>query len=252
MFVQAGIDPEGTGSDAKGIGTRAGYAISGAIHAALTLEAARLAVGLGAGGKGDSGPQDWTALALAQPFGRWIMVAVGLGIAAFGLAELVRAYRTDLPKRLDLSHLSQSRRGWVVRFGRMGMAARGVVFGVIGSFLVRAALNYDPSQARGLGGLILNLGYHVKDQALPVWLVPGTRCHCPNRPGRFRDCRVALNPAKTSVRCSRPARGEPTPPVRHGRGKMLLVHQVQNRWRDLRARACARSCEESAQPAKGS
>jgi len=166
-FVQAGLDPERTGSDAKGMATRAGYAISGVIHAALTLEAARMAFGFGAGSQGDSGPQDWTAMVLAQPFGRWIAVAVGLGIAAFGLAELVRAYRTDLPKRLDLSRLGPSARVWVVRFGRMGMAARGVVFGVIGSLLVRAALNYDPGQARGLGGALDSL----HQQAYGRWLL---------------------------------------------------------------------------------
>ena len=168
-FVQAGMDPEGVGGDAKGMGKRAGYAISGVIHAALALEAARMAFGFGSGGggSGDSGPRDWTAMVMEQPMGRWIIAAVGLGIAAFGLAELVRAYRTDLPKRLDLSRLSHSAREWVVRFGRMGMAARGVVFGVIGSFLVRAALNYDPSQARGLGGALDSL----HDQAYGRWLL---------------------------------------------------------------------------------
>lgn len=156
-FVQAGVDPEGVGGRAKGIATRVGYAISGAIHAGLALEAARMAFGFGTGGGGNSGPQDWTALVLAQPMGRWVVAAVGVGIAAFGLAELVRAYRTDLPKRLDLSRLGHAARVWVVRFGRMGMAARGIVFGVIGGFLVRAALTYDSSQARGLGGALDSL-----------------------------------------------------------------------------------------------
>jgi hypothetical protein len=157
-FVQAGMDPEGTGGDAKGIATRVAFAISGALHAALALEAARMAFGFGGAGKGgDAGPQDWTAAVLQQPFGRWLVVAVGLGIAAFGLAELVRAYRADLPKRLDLSHLSSAARVWVVRFGRMGMAARGIVFGLIGGLLVRAALNHDASQARGLGGALESL-----------------------------------------------------------------------------------------------
>lgn len=39
----------------------------------------------------------------------------------------------------------------------MGMAARGLVFVVMGAFLVRAAATYDPSQARGLGGALQSL-----------------------------------------------------------------------------------------------
>jgi hypothetical protein len=166
-FVQAALDPEGTGADGNRLAKRAAYAISGALHAALALAAARMAMGVGRARGGDSGAQDWTALVLAQPLGRWIVAAVALGIVAFGLAELVRAYRTELPRQLDLSRLSPSARVWVVRFGGMGMAARGVVFALIGGFLVRAALAYDSSQARGLGGALESL--HA--QAHGPWLL---------------------------------------------------------------------------------
>jgi hypothetical protein len=166
-FVQAGLDPEGAGGDARGIAKRAGYTISGVLHVALALAAARMAFGFRTGGSGDAGAQDWTAQVLAQPLGRWIVAAVGLGIAAFGLAELVRAYRTDLPKRLDLARLGPSAREWVVRSGRAGMAARGVVFGMIGGFLVRAALTHDSSEAKGLGGALETL----HSQAYGPWLL---------------------------------------------------------------------------------
>ncbi|TFZ04486.1 DUF1206 domain-containing protein [Ramlibacter rhizophilus] len=167
-FVQAAMDPQGVGHDAKGIAKRVGYAISGIIHAALALEAARLAFGFGpGGGGGDTGAQDWTAMVLAQPMGRWIIAAVGAAVVVVGLIQLVQAYRTDLPERLDLSRLGPTAREWVVRFGRMGMAARGIVFGLIGIFLVRAAMNYDPGQARGIGGALQSL----HEQPYGPWLL---------------------------------------------------------------------------------
>lgn len=165
-FVQAGLDPEGIGRDGKGVAKRAGHALSGAIHAGLALQAARMAFGFSAKGGGESSPQDWTALLLAQPMGRWVVAAVGLAVAAFGLFELIRAYRTDLPKRLDLSRVGYSTRVWIVRSGRFGMAARGIVFGVVGSLLVRAALSYDSGQASGFGGALDSLHQQTYGQWL--------------------------------------------------------------------------------------
>ena len=46
---------------------------------------------------------------------------------------------------------------WVVPLGRAGYAARAAVFLVIGGFLVVAAYQSDPSEARGLGGALLAL-----------------------------------------------------------------------------------------------
>ncbi|HEV2129901.1 MAG TPA: DUF1206 domain-containing protein, partial [Longimicrobiaceae bacterium] len=53
-FVQAALDPEHRGTDAKGIAIRLGYAISGVIHAGLAIEAARMVLGNG-GGSGQGG-----------------------------------------------------------------------------------------------------------------------------------------------------------------------------------------------------
>ena len=43
----------------------------------------------------------------------------------------------------------------------------GIVFGVVGTFLVRAALEYDPQEARGLGGALQTLA----QQPLGPWLL---------------------------------------------------------------------------------
>ncbi len=166
-FVQAGLDPEGKGSDAKGIARRIGYAISGVIHVGLGLEAARGALrGASSAGGGESADH-WTAMLMRQPFGAWLAAGVGLAIAAYGAYELYKAYTVELGKQLDLGRMDPNARAWAVRFSRFGLAARGVVFGVIGFLLVRAALQHDPADAVGLRGALRTL----EQQSYGPWLL---------------------------------------------------------------------------------
>ena len=47
--------------------------------------------------------------------------------------------------------------GWTIVVGVAGHAARAVVFGLIGTFLVKAAWEYDPNEAIGVDGALLKL-----------------------------------------------------------------------------------------------
>ncbi len=162
-FVQAATDPEGKGDDKEGIAKRIGYAISGVLYGGLMVQAARLALGGGgSGGSSGSGSgsgggdraSDWTAKVLQAPLGQTIVTIVGLGVIAYGLYQLYRAWTIDFGDRLDFSDVDHDKQTWMIRFGRAGLAARGVVFVMMGWFLADAAINYNPSQARGLGGAL--------------------------------------------------------------------------------------------------
>jgi Domain of Unknown Function (DUF1206) len=48
----------------------------------------------------------------------------------------------------------------VARLARFGVAARGVVFGLVGWFLVRAALKHDWHRASGFDGALRALARH--------------------------------------------------------------------------------------------
>lgn len=156
-LVQALGDPERKGTDAKGLARRAGYLVSALIYSALALEAVRLLTGSARGRGSEQSADHWTAVVMAQPAGRWIVGAVGAVVVLVGLYELYRAWSADLPGRLDLSGLGSDARQRVIRFGRLGMAARGVVFGIIGWFLVKAALQYDSSEAQGFASALRTL-----------------------------------------------------------------------------------------------
>ena len=58
-------------------------------------------------------------------------------------------------------------RTWAVRSGVAGLAARGVIFAIVGVFLAKAAYEYDPQEAVGIDGALAKLA----DQAWGTWLL---------------------------------------------------------------------------------
>ncbi len=78
-------------------------------------------------------------------------------MAIYGIQQLINAWTVDLDDQLALGSMSRSARKWTVRAGRLGLAARGVVFPIIGYYFIQAALQSSPSQARGLGGVLSSM-----------------------------------------------------------------------------------------------
>lgn len=152
-FIEAVADPDNKGTDAKGIISRIGYLSSGFVYISLAVNAARLALGAGGGGS-DNSKQDWTGRLLQQPFGQWLVGIVGAFVIGLGFYRLYKAYKAKFRKQLKLSQMSSQEQTWAVRISRIGIAARGIVFIIIGFFLIKAARQYDPSEVRGLDGVL--------------------------------------------------------------------------------------------------
>jgi hypothetical protein len=153
-FFCAVFDPERHGNGTKRLFVRLGYAGSALAHAALALEAARLALGKAGGG---DRAESWTARLLEAPLGAWLVGAVAIGVAAYGAAQIVRGLGRKIDERLRLGELPPDDRRLVVRVGRVGTIARGLVFGIVGYLLMRAALAHDPQEAGGLADALHTL-----------------------------------------------------------------------------------------------
>jgi len=150
--LEAITDADHHGTDLKGWGVRAAHLISGGIYAGLAFSALGLALGWGSGGGGENqAAQDWTAWLLSQPFGRWLVGLVGAAVIATGLSFVRKAWRGDVAAHLALPG---DKRDWIITLGRLGFAARGVVFALIGGFLLLAAWHSNSAEAQGLGGAL--------------------------------------------------------------------------------------------------
>jgi len=165
-LLQAGFDPEHKGTDARGLLTRLGFAVSGVAYAALAVLAARMA--LGAGGAGShAAAQEWTATVLAQPFGPWLVGIIGGMMIGVGLAHVYRAYTAHFMQEYATGEMSARQQRWAQWLGQGGLAARGVTFGIMGGFCIYAGVSADPSEARGLGGALVV----VAQQPYGPWLL---------------------------------------------------------------------------------
>jgi hypothetical protein len=148
-LFQAVFNPERE-RGAKGAGKRIGRAFSGLGHGALGVSAFQLSMGHRAADHGHES-RVWIARVLAQPFGNALVAAVGLGLCAYAVFQVYCAVVSKFPEPLDGRASSQST---VTSIARIGLAARGVVFAIIGVSFVRAAMAGSSGKARDVGGAL--------------------------------------------------------------------------------------------------
>lgn len=154
-LVQALADPEREGKGTKAILERAGYFVTGVSYAALAFGTWRMAMGLASSAEKEY--RDVTVMLMQWPYGRWLVALLGLVILAVGLAQFYQAFTGKFERRLKYGELSQTQRTWIMRMGTTGYAAKGVVYVLVGYFLLQAGLRYDPGQAGGLGEALQTL-----------------------------------------------------------------------------------------------
>ncbi|MDQ6655342.1 MAG: DUF1206 domain-containing protein [Verrucomicrobiota bacterium] len=166
-FSQAIIGPRDDGGTAKAIGKRLVAFGSGLAYAGIAATAFHQALGSSGGAaKGGGAQQQGAEFAMSHPLGRWIVAIVGVAVVAAGVAQFRRAYTAKFAKHLKAGAMSAAHGRWACRAGRVGYAARGVAFGIIGSFFLRAALDEKASEAGGLAQALTSLAAHPSGPAL--------------------------------------------------------------------------------------
>jgi Domain of Unknown Function (DUF1206) len=159
-FVQAFAEREeeddSTGK-AKKWGKRAGYIGRGLIYAGLTWAVIKLITGSGGGESQNQQAKETTAMFLDWPGGRWIVGLAGLAIVGAGLWNVYRGFSKKFEDKWRTGQMSHAERTWGGRVARIGHFARGVVFVLIGVFVTKAAVEYEPQEAIGLDGALQKL-----------------------------------------------------------------------------------------------
>jgi Domain of Unknown Function (DUF1206) len=131
---------------------RGGYFARAAWYLGLLAVAVSVLVGADESGGGEE--ERFTARVLELPAGRLLVAAVGLAILGAGVFNLWRGVTRKFCDSLKLRKMNDFEQPTFTALGVVGHLARGLVFGLIGFFLVRAAWQYDPEEAVGLDGAL--------------------------------------------------------------------------------------------------
>jgi hypothetical protein len=158
-FVQA-VAERGEGDDKEKLktwGKRAGYVGRGLIYASLTFSALKILFGGESNQSQNEKAHQTTATVFDWPAGRWLVGAAGIVIVGVGLWNVYRGISKKFEDKWRTGEMGRRARTWGGRVGVVGHLARGVVFGLIGIFVTKAAIEYDPNDAIGLDGALRKL-----------------------------------------------------------------------------------------------
>jgi len=136
---------------------------SGIVYAGLCLVAVRLLLGSAK----TTSPGKATGGVLAWPAGPWLVGLAGAAFIGIALYQGYRAFTKDFLEDAKTEEMGPATRAWIGWIGSVGYLARMIVFGLVGVFLIKAAVEYDPQAAVGLDGALAKLAHQ---QYGPVFL----------------------------------------------------------------------------------
>lgn len=150
-FVSAIADIQNHGSDAKGILKRVGELASGVAHLFLAYAAYQFASG--AKRMAEAGGDQAAARSVLDVGMGWIVILlIGLGFLVGAVMQAKNAWSCHFMHRL-----SASAPDWTKTIGRIGHAARAIVFAIIGWSMVTTAWQSRGQEVKGLGEALLAL-----------------------------------------------------------------------------------------------
>jgi hypothetical protein len=145
---------------------RLASAAKGALYAAFCVSAISVLVGRSGGGEQQA--TTWTAKVLGWPSGRLLVGAAGLAIVVGAGYMVYRGLGRKFEKQLDEGRMGPSARRLTPVLGLVGLTARGIVFALVGFLLVKAAVDFDAREAKGVDGTLRTIAAQPYGQFLLV------------------------------------------------------------------------------------
>ncbi|HEY1593514.1 MAG TPA: DUF1206 domain-containing protein [Solirubrobacteraceae bacterium] len=133
----------------------------------LVFFAVAVQVLTGSAGDSSATPRQAAAGVLGWPAGDVIVGAAGAILIATSLYQLRDAVSGAFAGEIEMRSMGRAKRRLLMASGRVGLAARAIVFALVGYFLLRTAIDYEPSRAVGVDGALA----HLHREPLGQWLL---------------------------------------------------------------------------------
>lgn len=159
-----GTGPEGGGGD--GVFDRVQNFFAGLSYLGFFAVAVSVLVG-GGSGSGSGQTRNTTAGVLGWPGGQEIVFLAGLTLVVISLVQIVLACRGQFREENKTEEMQRGQRRWFTALGQIGLVSRALVFAIVGWFLVRAAVDFDPQKAISIDGALRR----VASQPYGSWLL---------------------------------------------------------------------------------
>jgi hypothetical protein len=148
-----GRGPEGGGG--FGLTDRVANLGGGAVYLAFLALAIRVLSG--STGNSSREPKHAAAGILSWPGGPLIVGIGGGALVAISLYQLYDALRGEFAEDNKTQQMSRFERKLFMVLGHIGLTARALVFGLVGYFLFRTAIDFNPNNAVGVDGALARL-----------------------------------------------------------------------------------------------
>jgi hypothetical protein len=147
-LVRAGIGhgPETGEDDAK---DRISGVVSGIAYGALFVTAVKVLIG-GGSSSSSSKTEKATGGVLDWPGGRYLVILAGLVVIGVAVDQALKGLKRKFLEDSKTEQMSPAVDEAFTAVGVVGYVARSVVFALIGWFVIKAAIDYDPDKAVGL------------------------------------------------------------------------------------------------------
>lgn len=143
-FVQAFLDTNRKGKKAKGVAVRTRYFLSGLIYGGVAVQIVRM-LAAGDSQSGDSFSKAASKL-MESGSGQLLTGAVGLIFAGIGIYQIYYGLSEKYKKHVEETS-DKTKNKLLLMAGKIGFAARGIVWLLISWLLLKAAVDADASEA---------------------------------------------------------------------------------------------------------
>jgi hypothetical protein len=152
-------------AERDGIGDRIGNLGSGLAYIGLFVIAVKALIG--AANTESSGPSKAAAGVLGWPGGQWIVGVTGVVFVGVCIYLAYDGVSGSYLEESKTEEMTPDVRRVLDVVGRVGRFSRAVVFALIGYFLIRTAIDFDPAKAIGVDGALRE----VAQQPYGSWLL---------------------------------------------------------------------------------